>query len=191
MKTLAVVFLCAFSFSSGWMLEIEEKGVKVFTKTIEGEPIKATRAIAEYDASPERILSILSDPSQSMKWMDRVAMSKMIRRVDANSFYVYSLIELPWPMDNRDVVVRTDISREGERIIVSITNSPSEYPEQEGVIRMPRYRGKWTLEPLPGGGTLVTNESFSTIGGSIPDWLLSGAIDSAKETMLNLREYLR
>lgn len=190
MKTLVVILLLVFPFSSDWTLEIEDRGIRVFTKTIEGEPIKATRAMAEYDASPERILGILADPSQSASWMDRVSESKMVRRIDANSFIVHNMIELPWPMDNRDLVVKVDIRREGEKIIMSMVNAISEYPQQEGVIRMPKYTGKWVLEPLTGGRTLVTSESFSTVGGSIPDWLLSGAVDAAKETMMNLRDYL-
>lgn len=190
MKTLAIVLLFAVSFASDWTLEIEEEGVRVFTKVVEGEPIKATRAIAEFDASPERIAGILSDPSQSVQWMDRVSLSKMVRRIDANSFIVYNQISLPWPMDDRDLVVTVDVKREEDRITMSMRNSPSEYPEQEGMIRMPKYVGTWILEPLPGGRSLVTSESFSTVGGSIPDWLLSGAVESAKETMVNLREYL-
>lgn len=190
MKTLAIALLFAVSFSSDWTLEIEEEGVKVFTKTVEGEPIKATRAIAAFDASPEKIAGILSDPSQSEKWMDRVSFSKMVRRINANSFIVYNQIALPWPMDDRDLVVKVDVKREGDQITMSMKNAPSEYPEQAGVIRMPKYIGTWILEPLPGGRSLVTSESFSTVGGSIPDWLLSGAVESAKETMVNLRAYL-
>lgn len=190
MKTLAIALLFAVSFSSDWTLEIEEEGVKVFTKAVEGEPIKATRAIAAFDASPEKIAGILSDPSQSEKWMDRVSSSKMVRRIDANSFIVYNQIALPWPMDDRDLVVKVDVKREGDRITMSMENAPSEYPEQAGMIRMPKYIGTWVLEPLPGGRSLVTSESFSTVGGSIPDWLLSGAVESAKETMVNLRAYL-
>lgn len=188
MKVLVVMMLLAYS--SSWTLEIQEQGIRVFTKKIEGEPIKATRAIAEFDASPERILGILSDPAQSMQWMDRVAVSKMVRRINETSFIVYNLIELPWPMDDRDLVVKVDVQREGEKIIMSMVNAPSEYPQQEDVIRMPKYTGKWILEPIAGDRSLVTSESFSTVGGSIPTWLLSGAVESAKETMVNLREYL-
>ncbi len=190
MKGLVIVLLFAVSFASDWTLEIEEQGVRVFTKAVEGEPIKATRAIADFDADPERLLEILSDPSQSMKWMDRVSLSKMVRKINENSFIVYNQISLPWPMDDRDLVVKVDVKREGEKIIMSMKNAPSEYPQQEGIIRMPKYTGTWVLEPLPGGRSLVTSESFSTVGGSIPNWLLGGAVESAKETMVNLREYL-
>jgi len=190
MKALAIVLLFAVSFTSDWTLEIEEEGVRVFTKAVEGEPIKATRAVAEFDAAPELILGILSDPSQSMKWMDRVSLSKMVRKINENSFIVYNQISLPWPMDDRDLVVKVNVKREGEKIIMSMKNAPSEYPQQAGMIRMPKYIGTWILEPLPDGRTLATSESFSTIGGSIPDWLLGGAVESAKETMVNLRAYL-
>ncbi|MDP5170152.1 MAG: START domain-containing protein [Bacteroidia bacterium] len=191
MKTTALFFALLFSITGDWTLEKDESGIKVYTRAVPGQQLKAFRAVMEVAASPDQVLAILTDADKGEEWMDRISDGRLLRRIGDHSYISYSVIDFPWPLDDRDIVVKVDIAREGETIICTHTNAPDAYPRQASIIRIPKYQGKWTLEKLSNGGCRVTNEGSSSPGGSVPDWLAnSGVVDSPFNTLTNLRKRL-
>ncbi len=190
MKSMLICLLLLFPFSGDWTLEKQTEGIQVFSRPVPGETLKATRSVVTVSVSVNRMLQLITDPNESIHWMDRVESARIIHRESESLFWVHNHISLPWPLDDRDLVARVEITREGGTITVSLTNDPDAHPEQESVVRMPKYAGTWTLESVGQGKTRVICENFSDVGGSIPDWLKSGVVDSAILTMKNLKEYI-
>ncbi len=189
--TLFLTALLTFILPAEWVLQKNESGIQVYTKIVEGERLKAFRAVATFSASPEEVLAIVMDADQASAWQDRVTEGKLIKKINETSYISYCLIDVPWPLDDRDIVIRVDVTRQGDNIICTMTNAPDAYPRKASVVRMPRYEGKWVLEKLPNGGTRATSEGLSSPGGSIPDWLAnSEVVDSPFNTMQNLRKRL-
>ncbi len=190
--TAGIVFLSSLPISAqNWQLEKDEARIQVYTLARPGEPLKAYRAITQVKATPEEVLAVIVDADQGHQWMDRCTESKLIKRIDEKSFLTYTRIETPWPLEDRDLVVKTTIRKEGEKIICSMRNAPNAYPKQKKVVRMPRYEGSWTLIPLANGATQVISEGKTSPGGSIPDWLANTeVVDSPYSTLSNLRKRL-
>lgn len=180
--------LAAHAQSNDWAFAKESEGVKVYTRSVPGLTLKAYRAVTTYEATAEAILAEITDADQCCAWQDRCTEGKLIRRIDENRYIGYTRIEIPWPLDDRDLVVKVEVQRQGDRIVCLMQNAPDAYPRQEGVVRMPRFEGRWELIPLPNGQTKVINEGITSPGGDIPDWLAnSGVVDTPLATLINLR----
>lgn len=191
MKAFLICLLLIPMGSPGWELEESEDGIEVYSKEVPGRTLKATRSVTVLNTSMERMLTALTDPTESINWMDRVATAEIIRRDSESTFWVHNTISLPWPLDDRDLVVKIEVLRADHQVVVKMSGDPTLLPEQDDFVRMPDYRGSWTIEDLGDGRIRVTNESFSDVGGSIPEWLQGGVVDSALTTMENLKKYLR
>lgn len=191
MKAFLICLLLVPMVNQGWELEENEGGIQVYSKEVPGRTLKATKSITVLNTTMDRMVQALTDPTQSINWMDRVASAEVIRRDSESTYWVHNLISLPWPMDDRDLVVKIEIQRSENRTVVKMSGDPKMIPEQEDYVRMPDYQGSWIIEDLGNGRIRVTNESFADVGGSIPEWLQGGVVDSALTTMENLKKYLR
>lgn len=174
--------------SDDWQLAKTENDIEVYTRKVPGEPLKAFRVVTTFDARAEDILAVITDADQGDQWQDRCTESRLLEQQDADHYLAYVRIDTPWPLQDRDLVVRVVVKRLADRTVVQMTNAPSAYPEQADLVRMPGYQGRWVLIPQAGGRTRVISEGQTSPGGSIPDWLANAAvIDSPLATMSNLR----
>lgn len=191
MKAFLICLALLPVFNDGWELEESEGGIQVYSKEVPGRILKATKSTVVLRTSMERMLEVLINPRESINWMDRVESATVIQRQSESLFWVHNMISLPWPLDDRDLIVKVEVERLSDKIIVSMSGEPDLIPEEESVVRMPDYQGVWIIEELGNGQIMVTNESFSDVGGRIPEWLQGGVVDSALIMMENLKEYLR
>lgn len=89
----------------------------------------------------------------------------------------YTVIHLPLFFDDRDLTTEIDFIAEPKRSVYGLKwkESPNLGPKKkDGVIRMPRSRGRWEFAPAEGGQTFATCVTHSEMGGSIPSWLVNG-----------------
>ena len=181
----------AFAQETDWKLQKDAKGIKVYTRKVPGETLKAFRAVTLVDASADQVLGEITDVEQGAEWMDRCAESHLVQQEGPDVYLAYTLIDVPWPLDDRDLVTRVQIRREKDRIICTMSNVPDAVPVKRNVIRMPRYEGQWVLIPQDNGQTQVISEGISSPGGTIPDWLAnSEVVESPYNTLSNLRDRL-
>jgi hypothetical protein len=171
-----------------WQLAKEEADIKVYTRKVPGQALKSFRAETTITASPEALLQTITDLPTSPEWMDRCAESRKLESYGEEGYLAYTLVEVPWPLQPRDLVSRVNIRHESDRIVLEMENAPDAYPEQLDVVRMPKYEGRWTLISQGDGRTRVINQGATSPGGQVPDWLANSAVvDSPYKTMANLR----
>jgi hypothetical protein len=126
--------------------------------------------------------------------VDSVDESRTIRRIDASSAYVYTVSNAPWPVSDRDAVVKTTIIRDPTSRAVQIRSHavPKLIPEEKGHIRVQMVDSRWDLTPLPDNRVEVSYFVHSDPGGQIPTWLINSmVIDQPFNTLRNLRDILK
>jgi hypothetical protein len=100
-------------------------------------------------------------------------------------------VDLPFPVSDRDAVVRVDRERQGEKLVLRMTTAPDVVPPQSGYVRMARVEGSWTIEPDGSGGTRITLEQENDPSGSLPAWLSNLLVtDQPLSTLAGLRRTL-
>tara|TARA_Y100001954_G_scaffold107298_1_gene116499 strand:+ start:6761 stop:7423 length:663 start_codon:yes stop_codon:yes gene_type:complete len=180
--TLLIAFLLSFSqlglASDGWDAAGGKKGVNLFTKTYAGESLKAFRGTKVFNKSIKQIYWVLSqkDPNFRKEWVDRLYISEPLE--DAKSLGVphssvtYQAYDTPWPITNRDQVVKTQTERDGKNLIVTLKSTThGKKPAADSVgVRMDLLFAIYNLKYLEDNKTEVTVSVRIDPKGLIPNW---------------------
>ena len=144
------------------------------------------------DAEIDAILALLRDSDRFKTWFPDTPESKLLDR-DGDISYQYSVMETPWPMEDRDNVLRSVTKRDEATGIVHITltAAPDYHPVQKGRVRIRKASGAWKLDPTTSGKTRVTFTMHLEPGGGIPQWMINARIVATPfKALTNLREAL-
>lgn len=88
-----------------------------------------------------------------------------------DSLTLYSYMDAPWPIRDRDVVLRYDFDVEGTTLRWRDVDVP-ERPPVQGLLRMPLDTGEWSFVPDGPDQCVVTATIRFDPGGRMPSWLL-------------------
>lgn len=183
----------AFAGTEGtWQFIKADEGISVWKLEIPGQDLPGFRGQTMIDASIDDIMKTILNWKEHTQWMYRCKESQLVKRFDERQALMYNRTAAPWPVSDRDVVIKTHITRSDDQkhIYVAFTSQDTPLkPAVDGVVRMPRLVGfykMWENEP---GKTKVLYQVEADIGGSIPKWLAAlGAKDLPYRTLSKLRE---
>lgn len=186
--TVLVLSLAAPAYAGRTVVR-EEDGITVEEDASPGRTLPILTGTTTMAASPEQIAAWLRATHTHVDWMHNCEEARQLRQEGSLSVG-YTRIGSPWPVSDRDVVLRsmrTDL--EGGGIHIEFRSTTEEnVPLAKGVIRMPRLVGSYDLRPVE-GGTRVIYTVDSDPGGSLPTWLIRQASkDLPYHTLKNLRE---
>jgi ribosome-associated toxin RatA of RatAB toxin-antitoxin module len=194
---LFLAFLSLSSFrhyipqdSSDWVYEREKKGIKIFTKKGKWGRLRDSKAMMTVAATPEQMLRVLTDVDGYKTWMPRCKKSRLLARLNDNEFIMHLVFNAPWPVKNRDCVVRVKVEKDAKTgvILVTETSEPKYLKEDDDAVRIQQLISYWKLIPTD-GGTEIINEYASNPGGNLPDWLTNTqSVDNPLATFENLQE---
>ena len=178
---------------SGWSLDKQEDGIDVYTRPVEGSGIKQFKGSAEVAASVDAVFAILRDSDNLQNWFPNTSESRLLERNEEFSVQ-YSVMDAPWPISDRDNVLRSTTRRDAETGVahIRITAAPDFYPEQANRVRVRKANGTWKVEPLAPGKSRVTFSMHLEPGGGIPKWLTNARVVATPfEALTNLRAAAR
>lgn len=168
-----------YSFSQEWQFKKEDKGIRVYVRSQESTNLKELKITKIFKGDLNTIARVLADVSEYPKWVYKCAKSKTIQTNNEWDIYFYSETQLPWPMQNRDVILHSTLfidNQSGSLVSVSKSIDGIE-KKQPGIIRIPHLESVWTFKPRGNGLIQMTYLLNSEPGGNIPDWLVNLAID--------------
>lgn len=192
---ILLAFLSLTSFhrqqnGSEWVYEQSKKGIKVFTKKSKWGHLRDAKAVMQVAKTPEQMLKLLTDFDNYHTWMPRCSKSRLLARLSDSEFIVHMHFEAPWPVKDRDCVVRVKITKDAKTGIITLTQTsePKYLKNQDDVVRIEQLVSTWKLIPKD-GGTEIVNEYASNPGGNIPDWMVNTeSVDQPMQTFENLQQ---
>lgn len=196
-RTLSILFIAFLSLASfnrqqsgnEWVYEQSKKGIKIFTKKGRWGNLRDSRAVMQVANTPEEMLKLLTDFDNYHTWMPRCTKSRLVARLSDSEFIVHMHFDAPWPVKDRDCVVRVKVIKDTSTgaITITQTSEPKYIKEQDDVVRITQLVSTWKLVPKD-GGTEVVNEYASNPGGNIPDWMVNTeSVDQPMQTFENLQ----
>jgi hypothetical protein len=176
---------------NGWQPLVTQDGVSVQERTAPGRAMPELQATAEIDAGIFDVLAVIADVPRQTEWMHDCAESRRVRRDGPDASLIYNRTSAPWPVSDRDAVLRsqTTLLEPMRHVTVRFSNvTDPGTPPVEGVVRMPRLVGGYELVSLSPARTRVTYTIDLDPGGSLPAWAAARtARETPLETMLGLR----
>ena len=146
-------------------------GIDMFTKVEPEGNERWTKLVTEIDAPIETVTAFTGSVSNLSSWVYACDRVELIQE-DANETIYYLVSDMPYPMTDRDVIIRKEITRnEDLSKITSVSENFTLIEKKSSLVRIPRFKTIWQFEQLPSGKTKVTYEVSADPGGSIPNWV--------------------
>jgi START domain len=181
----SILFFTALAFAhvaiaqKTWKLISQKDGIYVYTQDLEDSKFKAVRAVCTVDCGVAKLSYVLMDVSNTKDWVYATKVCTLLKKMSPTDIYYYSEVELPWPVSNRDFIIRITLTQDQKTKVARIIaeNHPQYVSEKKNVIRIPKSAGNWTLTPMGQGRTKVEYVIHVDPGGSVPAWLVNMLAD--------------
>lgn len=190
-----IFLLLAFTqtaYSQDWVLKSEKKGVKVYHRETSGvHQLKLSTTLKTRVSS---IIQLFSEIEGYTSWGYKISESRLIKRISPTELYYYSKVDFPWPLSDRDLVMRSTVSQDSRTKVVNAISVayPEFIPKVKDVVRMSQATTRWVLMPQANGDVAVEYYIHSDPGGNIPSWMVNMALDVGPiETIERMRKILQ
>lgn len=163
------------SKTDGVVVEIKEEGATTWV-----------RGRATLDVDANKLKAALLSLDRFPKWMASLKTWKITKR-EKERAYVYGRHDLPWPMADRDYVVRYTWIDDGERFMLESRTVKSKGEDKPGVVRLKNVRSTWTVQK-DGEKSKVSYTYNGDLGGDIPRWAMESGWKSEAPALFNAIE---
>ena len=173
------------SNNQSWELKKDQDSIKVYIRNVD-DNTKEYLAETIIKSDIDNIFKTITDFDNSYKWMYKLNSSKILKKSDT-SMYVYFVVNMNWPLKNRDLVSDVLITQNDNKIKIVMNSYPDYIPEKEKLIRIKQSRSIWNLEKIDNEYTKVALQSYAVVEG-IPTFIMDLFIlDSPMYSMSQLR----
>lgn len=193
---LVLVISCGVSLTvnadSAWQLRKDKAGIQVYTKSVDGSPYDAVRAVTRVDnIRLMSLVALLEDVAACQDWSDQCVESTVRKRISDTEAYVYTHNDLPFPVKDRDVLAHVVWSQNSDdlEVVMSSQATTGLMDRVKGRIRLTEAKTSWRFKPLESGLVEVSNEAHINPGSSLPGWMTNMLlVDTPYETIKSFVE---
>ena len=172
---LAVIASVAWRFSGSnqWELVRDRNGVKVYTLKSPGSDSLQVRGTVNVRSSMAGLVAFMRDPAACNDYGCRDAHS--IERVDDWLEYGSFRVDLPFPFQPREFVIRTQVHQNPQTKAVLLVNSaaPHKAPPSDCCFRVTEMNNSLQFTPLGDGQIAIDYIMSMHEGGYLPVLLLN------------------
>jgi len=189
-----VTLPCYAQEASNWALAKEKNTVRVYTRTIPDSDYKEFKGEVSINANLSDVLTFIKEPNLCPDWQ-----YKCIYKLRLNKDYIYKLSNLPWPLNNRYTVMKSDEFFNAKTQIYTINlknirrdllaeNIKNLLPDKGSTVQMRTSDGYWKFDLSHAPNIQITHQMHGDPAGVIPAGLANlGVINAAYVSLDNLR----
>lgn len=158
--------------------------VMTWVRPVPGNALKAFKGQVEVPHSLLTVFAVLGDIERFPEWVYQCDQARQLSELGHDISYVH--IAGIWPVDDRDVVTRTQITQSPDTLAIKVATVAANglMPLEKNTVRMPTLENSFIMEPLADGWTRITFETFVDPGGFIPSWLANVvAVRAPRDTL--------
>lgn len=151
-------------------LSINKNNIKVWTIQDSQNPIMMYKAETTLNVPIEQAVALILDVDHAMEWVPFLSQMKVLSRDEKKGeFQLYMVLDFPFPLKDRDLVVQGKMSKDAQGII-SIQNKAIKkgYMLNKNYVRLNQYEGDWSFQKLGPQKVKVSTYGYANPEGSIP-----------------------
>ncbi|MDD9315240.1 START domain-containing protein [Acinetobacter lactucae] len=151
-------------------LSLDRNNIKVWTYQKTDNPVFQYKAETTFDVPLERAVAVILDVNRADQWVPYMGKVEMLSQDEKKGeFTLYMVLDFPFPLKDRDVVVKGKMSKAANGVVtIKNTAISGNYPIQPDVVRLTRYEGDWTFQKLTNNKVKVTTSGYADPAGAIP-----------------------
>lgn len=181
-------------FPQKWELAKSESNIKVYVREVKNSPYKEFRGITTVNAPLPVLVAVLSDPAAFPQWFHECPQASRLKTISPTEGINYMVYNLPWPFDDRDLVIHYLASQDADNKAVTykLWANGNFIPHKSGLVRVMTLNGYWRFTPLDKGRCQAEYKMHLDPEGSIPGWLAnSTVVDAPYNTLLMLHTQVK
>ncbi len=173
-----------------WTQRKAEDGVTISSRPSPGSPINDIRSETRMKTSMDSIISLMRDYSARPRWDSMCGEIKVLKQ-EAAAETVYVHMKMPWPVSDRDLVMRVEWKQDPVTGVVSqhAYGVPEAAPPHEGRVRMASFTNDWTFTPMSDGTIAIDSIAHADPGGPLPTWMINKlSADAPLQAMKKMKD---
>jgi hypothetical protein len=177
-----------------WSLKKDKDGIKVYTGKLADSKFNAIRVSCKLNGSLSSLAAILLQPEIQPEWVIATKTSKLVKRLANNHLYYYNIASLPWPLENRDMIIDLLIHQDSitKKMMIYANSIDKILPPVSGLERIPFSQATWEVTPLASNEIQIEYTLKINPGGGIPAWVVNMFIAKAPyESFHNLSKIIQ
>jgi hypothetical protein len=123
----------------------------------------------------EQLTQLILNVPNLTKWQYNTIEAQTIKEISSSEQIYYTVIEAPWPVTDRDMVVRikTKHDRNNRSLIITTESEAEALPKKVGYVRVPSSHAKWIVTQKNKNQLQIKYTMQIDPGGSVPAWLVN------------------
>jgi len=176
-----------------WKIVEVKDGVEVFEGAWEEHSEHQYKGVLIIEQPIEIIAAVLSDISTYPTWFHRCSEAKKLPTKDRSTldFFLYIIIDVPWPFADRDAVfdAETTMDMEAGRLVIrSRAQTDSKVANHHDYVRITDSEQQWILEKITPHTTRTTFINRTAGSGSMAAFIADlGSRATVVESLINMR----
>ena len=190
---LSTLFFHTLQAQTTWELKKDKNGIRVYTMDKDSSKFKRVKVECEVIGTLAKLDSILQAVENNKNWVYSTKTSHRVKTISDKEFLYYAETSMPWPLENRDVVIHMWLNYDSiqNMLFVTAKGEPNALPKKENKVRLPYFYGRYEA-------TQKTNDRLGIVyylevdpGGSTAPWLVNMFVSKGPyETFYNLSKML-
>jgi hypothetical protein len=196
-----IVFTFIFTFfslsellsQSNCSLRKDRDGIKVYTCHTDTSRFKSIVAEFTINSSFNDLMDRMMDVDGYTKWQFNTVEAKVLGRSSQSEQIYRTIVEAPWPIIDRDMVVRMTVHVDENKNEASIDAESVKgiLPSSNNYVRVPSSRAHWIVKRGKEKNLEVRYTMQIDPGGAVPSWLVNWVCAQAPyESFKNLKAIL-
>lgn len=197
-RILSSVFFCAmlsFAFAQpNWKLTKDKDGIRIYQRDIKNSDFKSIKVECTLPGNFDKLIAIINNVNNYKDWVYNNKAASLLKRVNAYEFYYYTEAYLPWPLDNRDAIMHTTITRDSLNRFLKINSVavPNFTAAKSGKVRIKKSNINWYVTRASANSIQIVYTFETDPGGNVPAWLVNSFADKGPhESFKKLGDLLR
>lgn len=158
---------------TGCALRKDQDSIKVYTCHTDTSKFKSITAEFTMNASLDQIESFFLDFPGYINWQYNTVVSRLLKKVGHSEFMYYTIIDAPWPITDRDMVVVLNINRSDNELTITANSAANKIPKNKEFIRVPASHSVYIFRKKNKNQLTVSYAMQIDPGGSVPVWLVN------------------
>jgi hypothetical protein len=183
----------AFAQEENCKLKKSSDGIMVYACKSDNEKFKSLKAdFTIKNTSLDELVAFLYNVADYPEWQYKMVSAEILSRESDEDIITRSVIDAPWPVENRELIVRYQIiqNREQEEVHITAKTLAHDYPASKDLVRVLFSHAEWIVKKV-GTSLKVSYTLRVDPGGSIPVWLVNmGIAEGPYHTFTNLKKQL-
>ncbi len=138
----------ALILNGNWQFRVEHKGIKTYSSKVEGSDIHSFKGEVEIQTPLKKLISLFHDMENYNRWVHQLGEMEVLEKNDVIDVVVRQIIKTPWPLQERELIMRTGLLSAGDNsIAVTMKGEPDFLPDNPKYHRVRHSTGLWVFTP--------------------------------------------